>query len=149
MQKKLEKLEAQIERNLLRKKELLEKEKKKRVAKFSNIGRLAFRANIDTLDEEVLLGAFLEIAERMQQPENLQTWQVHARAFEKTQNDTSQQVFSVYFEEEPHKDIKQKMKSWKFIYNRYKREYCGKAEREQLEQLLKSCKVKIEEIVHV
>lgn len=149
MQKQAEKLDAQIEKILLRKKILLEKEKKKRIAKFNSIGRLAFRANIDTLDEDALLGAFLEIAERMQQPENVQAWQAHAQAFEKTQNDTSQQIFSVYFEEEPNKDIKQKMKEWKFIYNRYKREYCGRAERIQLDQLLKGCKVKIEEIAHL
>lgn len=152
MNKKLEekkkKIDEQIEKNLLRKKLLLEKEKKKRMAKFNHIGKLAFRANIDLLDEQTLLGAFLDIAKQANE-ENFTRWKTSAQAFENVQENSSNSTFSVYFEEEPNKEIKQKMRQLKFMYNRYRREYCGQAQREELDQLLKGCKVKIEEIAHI
>ncbi len=148
LEEKKKKIDEQIEKNQLRKKLLLEKEKKRRIAKFNQIGKLAFRANIDLLDEQVLLGAFLEIAKQINE-ENFKRWKENAQTFENAQENSCNPTFSIYFEEEPSKEVKQKMKQLKFIYNRYRREYCGQAQRKELELLLKDCKVKIEELVHI
>jgi Conjugal transfer protein TraD len=144
LEEKKKKLNEKIEKYELKKKLLEAKEKKKRASKFSEIGRLANQANIDHLDEQTLLGAFLEIAKM--QNNKLKQWQEIATEFKTQQSQTSDQVFSIYFEEEPSKEVRKKMKELKFIWNRFKREYCGRGKKEDLENLLKGIKVKIEEI---
>ncbi len=144
LEEKKQKLNEKIEKISIQKKLLEGKEKKKRAAKYVEIGRLANKANIDQLDEEILFGAFLDIAKS--QKDKLKQWKDSADEFNKSQLKLSDQVFSIYFEEEPGKEIKKHMKEGKFIWNRFKREYCGRGNRQELESLLKGHKAKIEEI---
>jgi hypothetical protein len=147
LEEKKKKIDEQIEKNLLRKKLLLEKEKRKRASKFNEIGRLAYRANIDQLDEQALFGAFLEIAKNINE-EKMIKWKEFAEEFSKAQSKSFDQVFSIYFEEDPSQEIKRKLKENKFSWNRFRKEYYGKGNRGDIENLLKDCKVKIEEIIH-
>lgn len=147
LEERKKKIDEQIEKNLLRKKMLLEKEKRKRASKFTDIGRLAYRANIDQLDEQTLFGAFLEIAKNINE-EKLTRWKECADEFVKSQSKNDNQVFCIYFEEEPIQEIKRKLKDYKFSWNRFRREYYGKGNRDEIENLLKDCKVKIEEIIN-
>lgn len=147
LDEKRKKIDEQIEKNLLRKKLLLEKEKKKRASKFNDIGRLAYRANIDQLDEHALFGAFLDIAKNINE-EKLIKWKENAEEFSKAQSGNFVRVFSIYFEEEPSQDIKRKLKENKFSWNRFRKEYYGKGNRDDIEILLKDCKFKIEEIIN-
>lgn len=144
-EEKKKKIDEQIEKNLLKKKLLIAKEKKKRASKFSDIGRLAYRANIDQLDEQVLFGAFLEIAKNIKD-ETVKKWKEDAEEFSKIQVKNSEQIFIISFEEEPTREIKRKLKENKFSWHRFRKEYSGKGNREEIEYLLKDCKVKIEEI---
>jgi len=150
MQSKLEekkkKLDKQIEKFELKKKLLEAKERKKQASKFSEIGRIASKAKIDHLDEHTLLGAFIEIAN--QQNEKCEEWKKHAEEFNNPLSKESEQVFSIYFKEEPSKEIKKYMKESKFIWNRFRREYYGRGNKKDLENLLKGYQAKIEEIQH-
>jgi hypothetical protein len=144
---KKKKIDDQIEKNLLRKKLLLAKEKRKRAAKFSDIGRLAYQANIDQIDEQALLGAFLEIAKNIDE-DKINQWKANANEYLKAQSKSSAQVFSISFLEEPSLEIKQKLKENKFSWNRFRKEYYGKGQRSDIENLLKSSKFKLEEIIN-
>lgn len=147
IEEKKKKIDERIEKELLRKKMLLAKEKRKRASKFSDIGRLAYQANIDQIDEQALLGAFLEIARNMND-EKIHQWKNIADEFSKTQSKNSDLVFCISFEEDPNQEIKQKLKEQKFTWNRFRKEYYGKGQRSDIENLLKGCKFKLEEIIN-
>ncbi len=147
LEEKKKKLDEQIEKNLLQKKLLLAKEKKKRASKFNEIGKLAYRANIDQMDENALFGAFLEIAQSIND-DKVKLWQTNAEKFSKAQSNLAEQVFSISFLEEPTQEIKKKLKENKFSWNRFRKEFYGKGNRNNIVNLLKDSKFKIEEIIH-
>lgn len=142
-EEKKKKIDESIEKNLLKKKLLLAKEKKKRAVKFSDIGRIAFKANIDLLDEHVLLGAFLEIANNSNET-NFEKWKSLAQQFLNSKN--SNQIFCIKFLEEAGIEIKQKLKENKFSWNRIRKEYYGKGDKIEIEKMLQGCKFTLEEI---
>jgi hypothetical protein len=57
-------------------------------------------------------------------------------------------VYCISFLEDPPIEIKHKLKEKKFSWNRFRKEYYGECNLEEIENLLKDCKVKIEEIKH-
>ena len=148
LEERKKKVDEEIEKNLLRKKILLTQEKKKRAAKFSQVGKLAYQANIDQLEETALLGAFLEIAKAKEDEEQLIEWKIQAEEFLSQQSKKSGQYVSIYFLEEPSSEVKKSLKANKFYWNRFRKEFYGKAEKSQIENLLQGCKYKIEEINH-
>lgn len=147
LEEKKKKINEQIEKNLLRKKMLLAKEKRKRASKFNNIGRLAYQANIDQIDEQALFGAFIDIAKSMNDEKILQ-WKKIANEFSNDQSKNYDQVFCISFLDEPSKEIKQKLKELKFTWNRFRKEYYGNGKKSDIEHLLKDCKFKLEEIIN-
>lgn len=147
LEEKKKKIDEQIEKNLLRKKMLLAKEKRKRASKFADIGRLAYQANIDQIDEQALFGAFLEIAKNLND-EKIYQWKKDAEEFSNSQSKNSDQVFCISFLEEPSIEIKQKLKENKFSWNRFRKEYYGKGQRADIENLLKGCKFNLEKIIN-
>lgn len=147
LEEKKKKIDERIEKELLRKKTLLAKEKRKRASKFSDIGRLAYQANIDQIDEQALFGAFLEIAKNIND-EKIHQWKKNADEFSTYQSKNSDQTFCILFLEEPSKEIKQKLKEQKFTWNRFRKEYYGKGKKSDIEHLLKDCKFKLEEIIN-
>jgi hypothetical protein len=147
LEEKKKKIDERIEKELLRKKMLLAKEKRKRASKFSDIGRIAYQANIDQIDEQALLGAFLEIAKHMNE-EKIHQWKIMADEFSRAQSKNSDQTFCISFLEDPGQEIKKKLKENKFSWNRFRKEYYGKGKKSEIENLLKDCKFKIEQIVN-
>ncbi|CUI18067.1 Putative conjugative transfer protein TraD (plasmid) [Candidatus Protochlamydia naegleriophila] len=142
-EEKKKRIDERIEKNLLKKKLLLAKEKKRRAIKFSDIGRIAFKANIDFLDEDILLGAFLEIAMNSNES-NFSKWKTLASEFSSSKS--SNQIYSINFLEEPESSIKQKLKENKFSWNRFRKEYYGKGDKIGIEKMLQGCKFTLEEI---
>ena len=146
LEEKKKKIDEQIKKNLLRKKMLINKEKRKRAARFNDIGKLAYQANIDQIDEKVLLGAFLEISKNINE-EKISSWKIAAEKFSNTQSKEDNQTFSISFVEDPSLEIKKKLKEMKFQWNRFRKEFYGKCRKPDIENLLKDCKFKIEEII--
>lgn len=147
LEEKKKKIDERIEKEILRKKMLLAKEKRKRASKFSDIGRLAYQANIDQINEQALLGAFLEIAKNITE-EKMHQWKNIANEFSKAQSKSSDLTFCISFKEDPSQEIKQKLKEHKFTWNRFRKEYYGRGQRSDIENLLKECKFKLEEIIN-
>lgn len=147
LEEKKKKIDEQIEKKLMHKKMLLAKEKKKRASKFSDIGRLAYQANIDQIDEQALLGAFIEIAENINE-EKLNNWKKNAESFFQSKSKNSDIVYSITFSEDPNAEVKQKLKEKKFSWNRFRKEFYGKGQKSEIEHLLNGTKFKIEEIVN-
>lgn len=146
IEEKKKKIDEQIEKNMLRKKMLLAKEKKKRASKFSDIGRLAYQANIDEIDNQTLFGAFLEIAKNANK-EKMFEWKKEAEDFTNNRKKNSECVFSISFIEEPNNEVRKKLKENKFSWNRFRKEYYGKGHKSEIESLLIDCKYNLEEII--
>ncbi len=104
LEEKKRKLDEQNKKNQKRRKELLEKEKRQRMSKLSDIGKLAFRANIDQLDDRTLFGAFLEIANNTND-DKLKHWNQIAEDFANSQVG-SEKLYSISFEDNPSQEMK-------------------------------------------
>lgn len=67
---------------MLKEKLIKEKERQVRARRLVEIGKLAGKAEIDRLDEEVILRAFLEIAENLKEKKNnLEKWKKKQKSF--------------------------------------------------------------------
>lgn len=153
LNEKLEKLAKK--KNLLAKKQklLLEREKemerKNRIKKSIEISKLACKANIDSLEEITLLGAFLEISQRAKNSEFIETWKHKAQEFLNSSSLEKMQSLCISFGTPVNSDLKSKMKKMGFSWNKYRAEFYGKGNKEELSNELKSLKCKIEIINEV
>lgn len=142
-------LEKQKQQIATRKKELQDKEKRIREKELQNqkkryieIGRLAYKAKIDHIDESSLLGAFLEIAEKSSLAEVLQQWKKKST---KIPNSATQNTpLSIKFTISPSVEIKAILKAQKFRWHSFRGEYYGNGNQGEIEKLLKGIPCKIE-----
>ncbi len=146
LDKQREKLENEKQKILIKEKLFREKEKKKRVKQFYEIGGIAFKANIDRMDKETMLGAFLEISERLQKNSDQESWKIKANQFLQTEPLKDKIAFSVVFSSEPQREIKETLKENGFKWNRIRKEYLGYGSRNDLEKILSGLEAKICEI---
>jgi len=144
MSLELEKLEKKKKRILLQERLIKEKQKKKQHKRFAEIGKLANRAKIDGLDDETLLGAFLEIAEQLDQQEKKMNWKQVALVFlqESYQDMTNPLIIS--FNSQPEEQVIELLQGLKFRFNKFRNEYYGHADRKSLEQELAGSDFNIE-----
>jgi hypothetical protein len=143
LEERKKRIDDQIEKNLLRKKMLVAQEKRKRASKFSDIGKIAYNANIDQLQDDELLGAFLEIAKNISNAK-LVEWKEQANEFKNHRSKLMDQVFCISFLEEPTIEVKKQLKENKFTWNRFRKEYYGKGNQSEINEILENSKVKIE-----
>ena len=142
IEKKLEKIA--VEKSRLAQKEMLlrKKNEKKEIGRFIEVGRLAAQAGILTLNRETLLGAFLEISSRIADEQLLSSWK---KAGEKTLFSNKQDLI-ISFAEVTSAEITNIMMSHSFRWNRFRKEWHGRGEKELLEKLLEGKNAKIEVI---
>lgn len=111
------------------------KERKKRTRLLIEIGGLASKAGIDHLNTNTLLGAFLEIKERIEK--NKKEWtQKGAEAFEIDQAKNGMAVI-VAFPSEPDRETKSLIRAAGLKWNRFRKEWQGRAVQSELEKILK------------
>jgi Conjugal transfer protein TraD len=115
------------------------KRKKERTKKLTEIGSLAENAGISHLDGNVLLGAFLEVAENMNDPKKQALW----KSKKLTSNDIQPVVIN--FKNLPPAELITKMKKIKINWNPIRKEYSGKADVSLLKELLKGA----EHTIHI
>jgi hypothetical protein len=132
-------------RILDREKQLKQKEKIALGKKFSDWGKLVFRAGLSDWDPDILLGALLEIKERAGDDSSIQSWKKRAAEANQMQ-DMTKHCICVKFEENPPQEIKTMLKNRKFKWNSFRGEYYGYGDREVLADSLKDYQVKIEVI---
>lgn len=144
----LEKKKSKIEekqKNLLQEKiRLAEKEKKIRDKRFFDIGRLANKANIEHLDNEILLGAFIEISNNSKEESLLKKWKKIAEEFsnEKMQSDKTPIV--IKFKTDPRKEILSILKEENFKWCRFRKEFQGLSNYEKIKDLLQETDASIQ-----
>lgn len=141
-----EKIKLEREKEKIRIKESLikEKEKRKRAKRFNEIGRIAFKASIDNLSDDALLGAFMEISENLKSSERITTWENKAKAYGYSGKSSNASPLSVSFEKSPSKQEKAIMKELAFKWNSFRKEFYGYAKEEALRKRLPDSKFTLE-----
>lgn len=145
-----QKLKLQEEQNKLamKKKLLLLQEKKKRMKQLADVGRIAYEANIDQLDREILYGAFLEIAQGHLEESRINQWKTLAKEFSKRQKN-ERTALALRFEIHPSEEVRNSLKKSGFKWNKFRKEFYGHGDKKELEELLKTSKVSIEVVDNV
>lgn len=145
--KEKERLNKKLERLKEQEKKLLEKEKLMKKNRYAEIGKLAYKAKIGSLNENLLLGAFLEISHKMKTDSHQKSWEKLAEDFQNDLTSNSNTPLTISFKTHPDKEIQEQLKGLKFRWNSFRGEYYGYGNHDELKELLKNCSCKIE-VVH-
>ena len=137
------KVEKKKEKLILQERLLKARQKKMQAKRFAKIGELAKKANIAELEDEVLLGAFLEILKKRDSEENLMGWREAALKFSRAKKN-SRNALIVSFRTAPGKEVADSLKNLKFTFNKFRNEYYGYASKKELEEALLGSDYKIE-----
>lgn len=152
LEKQKLKLESSKERIRQREKMLKEKEKMSAQATITNLGQLFVRTKLSHLDNEILFGALLEIAEKSHDENALHHWrqksQQHASATKNSHVTNGGSRVTISFKSQPNltAEIKERLKEMKFKWNEFRGEYYGFGDRESLQNLLANHECSIETI---
>ncbi len=135
-----------VKKQKLKEKEQIIKaqEKRSRQKRLSELGGLAYKAEIDKLDENILLGAFLEIAERSSDQKSIKTWLEKSKQI--AMNKQSNRLL-ISFKNPPSFEIKDKLKQLNFRWNSFRGEYYGYGEENMIAEILNGLDFTIE-VVH-
>ena len=131
----LEKIEQKKKILELKKKLLKEKERKQRFKQSIEIGKLACKANIDSLDKQILFGAFIEIFERSQKPDHVNAWKNLAVTFNQKSDFNLTVALSVSFKSDFGQEVKDKLKSLGFRWNKFRKEFYGYGNKNEIESI--------------
>lgn len=95
------------------------KEEKNRTRILIEIGKVAYKAGINHLNTNTLLGAFLEIKEKGKEEEMIKQWtKKGTEAFDADKRENGEPLI-VIFSEEPEKKIKTQMRKEGLCWNLY------------------------------
>lgn len=140
---KKQKLELQKKKLLIKEKVIREREKQKLAKRFIEVGRIASQANIYSLDDETLLGAFIEISKRLQDSETLSQWKLLTKEFQAESQKNESTPLSISFKKQPAPEVKAKLKELKFSWNRFRNEFQGYGNKPAIEEMLKDTEFSI------
>ena len=140
----LQKIEYKKRKLQIQEKLLKEKEKQKRVRRFSLIGKIASKADIDHLDDETLLGAFLEIASNLPSEEKIEEWKNNGKSFVSNGKGSDGTPLSVAFPNDPKPEIKKILKGLGFRWNSFRKEFYGYGRKDEIQQALSGVDFRIE-----
>ncbi len=124
-----------------------QKEQKKKLKRKIEIGELASKAKIDRIDTTILYGAFLEIADRISDENNINEWKKYAEAHKQNTEPVEEISLSISFKYEVSQEIKSKLKEMKFQWNKFRKEYYGYANKQQIESMLYGLNYELEVFV--
>lgn len=144
IEEKKKKLAEKKQSIQIKEKLLNEKEKQRRAKQFAEIGKIAYQANIDKIEKETLLGAFLEISKKNHDKETIAHWKKSACEFLKKQESDETTPMTIIFTTDPSKEVKEKLKEIKFKWNSFRREFYGYGNKKSVESLLSGSEFRIE-----
>lgn len=148
IQEKISKLKEKKKSLEAKQKLLMEKEKQKAARlnykKYSNIGKIAFKAGIEKLDDSMLLGAFLEIAKQSSSIEKINLWKELGESRINKEKADGEIAVSISFNGKIGQNEKSTMRSLGFRYNKFRNEFYGYGVEEQINQKLNGFDYKIE-----
>lgn len=141
--KKLALTKSRIE---AKEKRLKEKERKVRTRRLIELGGLVSKAGIEELNNNALLGALLEIKEKLKDEPTVKKWKdTGAAAFEKDRAQNGEALI-VSFDEEPPREAKTKLRIMGLRWNRFRREWQGYAKKDVLKKKLEEFNAIIESV---
>lgn len=114
---------------------LREKEREYSQKKLIGLGKIAMRAGLSDIDPEVLFGAFLEVIERSKDPSVIAEWKIRSQ---KNSEGVSGNRIAVSFKNPPPIEEKNKLKDLNFRWNKFREEFYGFGDINQLSVLLKN-----------
>lgn len=127
-------------------KRLKEKERKVRTRRLIELGGLVSKAGIEELNNNALLGALLDIKEKLKEESTIKKWKDKgAAAFEKDKAQNGEALI-VSFDAEPPREAKDKLRSLGLRWNRFRREWQGYGKKDLLEKELKEFRAIIEAV---
>jgi hypothetical protein len=127
-------------------KRLKEKERKVRTRRLIELGGLVSKAGIEELNNNALLGAFLDIKERLKEEPTVKKWKDKgAAAFEKDKAQNGEALI-VSFNAEPPREAKNKLRNLGLRWNRFRREWQGYGKKDLLEKELQGFDATIESV---
>ncbi len=124
---------------LKRKEQLLKlREERRRAKQCTKIGKLAMKVGIDHLDEDELLGAFVEILDQSKNETFRAQWR--ERASKKSLKGTGSDcpTYAIVFDTSPSTELKSELKTLNATWNRFKKEYYVTATRDEITRRLGS-----------
>jgi hypothetical protein len=146
IEQKKQKIKLEESRVKAKKMRINEEERKVKDRIKYNLGGLVIKAGIERLNNNELLGAFLEIKERIKDGSSLKKWRDKgATAFEKDKAENGEYLI-ISFESEPPKEAKDIIKKYKIKWNQYRKEWQGRAKKDLLENELKEFGATIESV---
>ena len=137
------KLEIQKKKLLTKERLIKEKEKQKKVRRFTEVGRIASQANINDLDDETLLGAFIEISKRFHDSNALSKWKSLSQEHQAESQKSESVPLTISFKSPPNSEIKAKLKNLNFRWNRFRNEFQGYGNKSAIEEMLKDSEYSI------
>jgi hypothetical protein len=146
LEEQKKKVELQKKKIQLKERLLKEKERQQKFKKVSEIVELAFKAKLDEIDESILLGAFLDIREKVRDSATATTWKKNAEFHIQEQKNKPTQLLAISLKQEPSKELKDLLKKMKFRWNAFRKEFCGYGNQKELESLLKGFDFQIDSI---
>lgn len=140
--KKLQESKKKIE---FREKKLLEKERKEKTKKQIKLASFLEKLGLNALDEETLLGAFLDIKEQSHDAKKRELWKKEGTSFLEKREDQNKLPFIVSLDETDAQAV-QILKNLKFKWNRFRKEWYGESLKKDLEKALAPFAAKIESL---
>lgn len=141
----LEKLKKQ-KLKIQKKEKLLKEKKQNRIFKaHEKIGRLLRKAGVKLIDENSLLGAFLELAKLEKEQSNIDNWNQLAKEYHEN-NEKKGPPLTIKFSEHPKKEIRDLLKELGFKWNSFRGEFYGYGSDKEIQNRLKNQNAKIEAI---
>jgi hypothetical protein len=144
LEEQKKRVELQKRKIQLKEKLLKEKERQRKFKRVSEIAEMAFKANLDRVEDMVLLGAFLEIAGKIEDSQSMMEWKKRGEFYSKSEQDKPTHLMAISFTQEPGKEIRALLKKMRFRWNPFRKEFCGHGDRRELEGLLKEVEFSIE-----
>lgn len=135
---------------VLKEQRLRNHEKKLNFNKLVEVGKLAEKANLDKIDSAVLLGAFIEISRNKEDFKNLERWKNLALEYENNQKqDKNNSVrLTIKFDATtPDEKILTYLKETKFKWNRFRQEFYGCGNKDEISKFLTGIQCNVEEIL--
>lgn len=142
---KIEKIENSKQKLKEKEKALQEQKKIQSRKTLHSLGKLIFEAGIANLDEKALVGALLEISEKSKDESNIKNWQKYYEE-SKTAKNKYKNAFAISFKSPPDTETKEKLKEIDFKWNKFRMEFYGFAEEENLKKLFINQECQIEKI---
>ena len=115
----------------------LKKQKEKQIF---DAGKLLSDMGILSLEKDALIGSFLEIKTKYTDPTNIALWKQNAANFTSKKIKEHKIPLAIRFENETSKEVKVLLKSLKFQWNRFRKEWYGTGSVENLAIVLQEAR---------